>query len=67
MNYKLLKLTHGNLMGWVRRSQEETVSADKKLEVIMVSLADICTALGTDGSEEAIEAWYAEDDKDAPS
>jgi hypothetical protein len=68
MNKALLKLTHDSLMTWLTKCREETVSADKKLEIIMLGLADICTALATDGTEESINAYYAdgeiEDKKD---
>lgn len=59
MNEALLKLTHKNLMGWLTRCREETVSTDQKIEIVMMSLADICTALATDGTAESIEAFYA--------
>lgn len=60
MNKPMLRMVYNNLMGWLTKSREETVSADKKLEIIMMSLADICTALATDGTQESIEAFYAE-------
>lgn len=63
MNKIGLKLTHDSLIGWLTKCQEETVSADKKLEIIMVSLANLCKSLATDGTEESIEAFCA-DDKD---
>lgn len=62
MNIKLLKIAHNNLMGWLTKSREETVNQDKKLEITMMSLADMCTALGTDGTQKSINAWY----KDRP-
>jgi hypothetical protein len=61
MNIGLLKLTQRNLSGWLNKCYEETVPTDRKLEVIMMSLSDICIALGTDGSQEAIEEWYNHD------
>ena len=61
MNIQLLKLTQQNLSGWLTKCQQETVSVDKKLETIMFALADICTALGTDGTQESINKWYDED------
>jgi hypothetical protein len=53
VNKDLLLLTRNNLMAWVGRSREETVSVDKKLELIMFSLADMCAALGRDTEETA--------------
>lgn len=64
MNHEMLKITHSNLMGWLRRGREQSVSTDEKLNVIMMALADMCFALGTDGSAEAAEAWYAESDSE---
>lgn len=61
MNVGLLKLTHRNLSSWLTKCREETVSTDKKLEIIMNSLSDMCTALGTDGTQESIDKWYEED------
>ncbi len=55
MNKNLLALTHSNLMAWLTRCSQETVSTDKKLEIIMLSLADMCSALAF-GSEEEREA-----------
>lgn len=60
MNKGLLKLVHQSLMGWLTKCREETVSADKKLEVIMLSLADMCTALATDGTQDSINKFYGE-------
>jgi hypothetical protein len=53
VNKDLLLLTRDNLMAWVGRCQEETVSVDKKLELIMFSLADMCAALSRDTEETA--------------
>jgi hypothetical protein len=58
MNKQLLKITHSNLMGWLTKCREETVSPDKKLEIIMMSLADICVAMATDGTQESIDKFY---------
>lgn len=60
MNQFLLRWTHKNLMSWMTKSREQTVPVDKKLDIIMMSLADICQALGTDGTEESLEAFQAE-------
>lgn len=61
MNYTLLKLTHNNLTDWLARCSEETISNDRKLQIIMQSIADICMALGTDGTLESAEKWSNED------
>lgn len=53
MNKPLLKIAHNNLMEWASKGASDT----KKLEVIMVSLADICTALATDGTQKSIDEW----------
>lgn len=51
MNKELLLLTRDNLMAWLTRCTQESVSADKKLELIMISLADMCQALACDTEE----------------
>jgi hypothetical protein len=61
MNRGLLKIAYRNLMGWLTKCHEGSVSTDKKLEIIMMSLADICTALATDGTQESINAFHDED------
>ncbi len=58
MNQALLKLTHRNLSGWLTKCHQETVTTDKKLEIILFALSDICTALGTDGTQDSIDKWY---------
>jgi hypothetical protein len=58
MNKKLLRLAQRNLNDWLTKCREETVSVDRKLELIMFSLSDICTALGTDGTQDDIDKWY---------
>lgn len=51
MNKKLLRDTRRNLHDWVRRSRRETVHLDKRLEVLMLALADVCEALALDEKE----------------
>ncbi len=51
MNSALLIWTRDNLYGQLRRCREETVSTDKKLEILMMAVADMCAALGRDSEE----------------
>ncbi len=51
MNKDLLIWTRDNLYDNLRRCREETVSVDKKLEILMMSLADMCAALGRESEE----------------
>ena len=48
MDKVLLKLTHRNLMDWLQKSREETVPFDQKINVLMLSVADLCAALAHD-------------------
>jgi hypothetical protein len=48
MDKVLLKLTHRNLMDWLQKSREETVSLERKMNVLMLSVADLCIALADD-------------------
>ena len=59
MNKELLQFTQRNLSSWLVRCYENSVSVDDKLNLILFSLSDICTALGTDGTQEDIDKWYA--------
>jgi hypothetical protein len=61
MNPKLLKLTYRNLLGWRAEANVSQVSDSKKLDIIMVALADICAALATDGTQESIEEFHRPD------
>ena len=51
MDKVLLKLTHRNLMDWLTKSRDETVSLDQKINVLMLSVADLCVALADDETE----------------
>jgi len=51
MNNKLLRETRRNLHAWVTRSKNETVHLDKRMEVLMLALADMCEAMATDEAE----------------
>ena len=52
MNICQLILTRRSLYSWLTKCREETISADKKLEIIMMSLADMCQAMtGLNGDE----------------
>ena len=51
MNKDLLLWTRDNLMSCITGSHQEPVSTDKKLELIMLSLADMCAAFGRDTEE----------------
>ena len=53
MNKELLIWTRDNLYDWLRRTREETVSTDKKLEILMMAIADMCAALGRETEENA--------------
>ena len=44
MNKQLLRETRRNLHAWVKRSRTETVHLDKRMEVLMLALADVCEA-----------------------
>jgi hypothetical protein len=59
MNKQLLKVVCDNLTEWVIKSNMESIPQDKKLNIIMMSLADICVALATDGTEKSIEEFHA--------
>jgi hypothetical protein len=61
MNKAILKFTARNLGDWMIKSREQTVTVDQKLELIMFSIRDICIALCTDGSQESIDQFYAQD------
>lgn len=43
---KSLNITRRNLMGWLHKGREYAVPDEQKLNVIMMSLADMCDALG---------------------
>ena len=51
MNKGLLIWTRNNLYDQLRRCSEQTVTADKKLEWLMMALADMCAALGRESEE----------------
>lgn len=51
MNKKLLRDTRRNLHDWVRRSRHETLHLDKRLEIVMLAIADLCEALALDEKE----------------
>jgi hypothetical protein len=53
MNKELLMLTYSNLMNWLMKCSQETVSTDKKLEIVMMALADMCQALAAETADEA--------------
>jgi hypothetical protein len=61
MNKALLKFTARNLGDWMTKSREQTVTVDQKLDLIIFSLKDICTALCTDGTQDSIDEFYASD------
>lgn len=48
MNKQLLLFTQRNLMDWLIKSREQTVTTDEKIEILMCSLADMCQALSED-------------------
>jgi hypothetical protein len=48
MNSQLLRETRRNLHDWVRRSKYETVHLDKRMEVLMLALADMCETLASE-------------------
>jgi len=52
MNKELLILTRDNLYSWLRRTSEETVTVEARLNVIMMSLADLCAALARDSEDD---------------
>jgi hypothetical protein len=62
MNKVLLRNTHSNLMGWLTKFRHETVPTDKRLEIVMMALADMCQALATDGTPESTEEFYRDPD-----
>ena len=45
MDRILLKITHRNLMACLAQSREEGVSVDEKINILILSLADLCAAL----------------------
>jgi len=53
MNKQLLRETRRNLHAWVKRSRTETVHLDKRMEVLMLALADVCEALALDDVKQA--------------
>jgi hypothetical protein len=61
MNKTMLKFTARNLSDWMTKSDQQTVTADQKLNLLIFSLRDICVALCTDGSQESINQFYAPD------
>jgi len=63
MNNKLLRETRRNLHAWVTRSKNETVHLDKRMEVLMLALADICEALTTH-PEQDLEELKVIDEKE---
>ena len=58
MNISRMKIAERSMMNLLTRCREQTVTTDQKLEAIAMALADICTALATDGTQESIDAWY---------
>jgi hypothetical protein len=58
MNKELLVLTRRNLMAWLGKADQQTVPPEQILKVIMLSLADMCSALAydTEDEREAAEA-----------
>lgn len=51
MNKELLIWTRDKLYGDLVRCREQTVSADQKLEWLMMAIADMCAALGRDSED----------------
>lgn len=45
MNIDQLIFTRRSIYSWLTKCHQETVSADKKLEIIMITLADMCQAM----------------------
>ena len=58
MNKAILKSIGDNLFDWSAKAMHETVSQDKKLDLIMFSISELAKALYTDGSQESVEEWY---------
>lgn len=57
MDRWLLMWTRDNLMSWVHKASEETVPDSKKLTLIMMSLADICSALARETEYEKVPGY----------
>jgi hypothetical protein len=52
MDKKLLQNTKRNLYDWLTKCRHETVHLDKRMEIIMMALADMCEAMATDKETE---------------
>jgi hypothetical protein len=61
MNKFMLAWTHSNLNSWMHKATQETVPIDKKLDLIMFSLADMCQAIGFDDYDQ-LDAYKREHD-----
>lgn len=59
---KMFNLTRRNLMGWLQQDRDFGVPDEQKLNVIMMSLADMCDALG--GKSARLEEEAAEESDD---
>lgn len=53
MNKDLLIMAAANLDGWLRKSREETVTVDQKLDAVMWALSDLCKSLAAETYDEA--------------
>ena len=58
MNKAVLKSIGQNTLEWSIKSIQETVSMDKKLDLILFHISELAKALYTDGTQGSLEDWY---------
>jgi hypothetical protein len=53
---ELLRKTRQTLHEWVWRCEHETVHLDRRMEILMLALADICEALALEDNETKVRS-----------